>query len=99
MTRAARGKAWQELHALIEDSKYVELSNNLVLPPMDDLRQAVLYIPSALLKVKSHLKSIVFLGKGDVAVRGVTYLITYWRATKEIISRQNLIHVITICEI
>jgi len=49
--RTARELAWQDLRALIEDSKYVELSNNLLLPPMDDLRQAVLYLPAALLKV------------------------------------------------
>ncbi len=61
--RSTRQQAWKDLLALVEDSKYVELSNNLVLPPMDDLRQSVLYIPAALLKVGFfHCTSMTFGG-------------------------------------
>ena len=34
----------------MENSKYTELSNSLVLSPVDDIRQAVLYVPAALYK-------------------------------------------------
>ncbi len=33
----------------IEEGRFAELSNELVLPPVDDLRQAALYLPYALL--------------------------------------------------
>jgi len=33
----------------IEEGRFAELSNALVLPPVDDLRQAALYLPYALL--------------------------------------------------
>ena len=45
-----RGDAWAGLYDLVERQRFIELSNNLVLPPIDDIRQFVLYIPSALLK-------------------------------------------------
>lgn len=35
--------------AQIEEGRFAELSNALVLPPVDDLRQAALYLPYALL--------------------------------------------------
>ena len=38
------------MEGLAEDNKYTDLSNSLVLAPVDDIRQSVLYIPSALLK-------------------------------------------------
>lgn len=46
----SRGDAWAEMYDLVDRQRFMELSNNLVLPPIDDIRQFVLYIPSALLK-------------------------------------------------
>lgn len=42
----------------MEDNKYTDLSNNLVLAPVDDIRQSVLYIPSALLKEGKRQEAI-----------------------------------------
>lgn len=53
-----RGQAWGDMHALAESGKYTELSNNLVLTPVDDIRQSVLYIPSALLKEGKRQEAI-----------------------------------------
>ena len=43
---------------LAEDDKWTELSNGLVLGPVDDVRQAILYIPSALLKEGKRQEAI-----------------------------------------
>ena len=43
---------------LAEDNKWPELSNGLVLGPVDDVRQSILYIPSALLKEGKRQEAI-----------------------------------------
>ena len=43
---------------LVERQKFMELSNTLVLAPIDDLRQFVLYIPAALLKEGKRQEAI-----------------------------------------
>ena len=45
-----RGQAMQDLNAFAENGRYSELANSLVLSPLDDIRQSVLYIPAALWK-------------------------------------------------
>lgn len=57
-SREVRQKAFSAMEGLIEDSKYTELSNSLVLGPIDDIRQSVLYIPSALLKEGKRQEAI-----------------------------------------
>ena len=42
--------AVRDLKSYVDNSKYIELSNSLVLSPVDDIRQAVLYVPAALYK-------------------------------------------------
>lgn len=46
------------MEGFVEDSKYMELSNSLVLGPIDDIRQSVLYIPAALLKEGKRTEAI-----------------------------------------
>ena len=46
------------MERLVEANKYMDLSNNLVLGPIDDIRQSVLYIPSALLKEGKRQEAI-----------------------------------------
>ena len=53
-----RGQAWRSMRVLANSGRYMELSNSLVLGPIDDIRQSVLYIPSALLKEGKRQEAI-----------------------------------------
>ena len=56
--QSTRTEAWNVALDLIDRQRFMELSNTLVLPPIDDLRQFVLYIPSALLKEGKRQEAI-----------------------------------------
>lgn len=56
--KGSRADTWASLYELIDSQRFMELSNNLVLPPVDDIRQFVLYIPSALLKEGKQKEAI-----------------------------------------
>lgn len=43
----------RNLPAQIEEGRFAELSNSLVLPPVDDLRQAAFFLPYALLRTNA----------------------------------------------
>ena len=49
----AKRIAAASLHAQIEEGRFAELSNSLVLPPVDDLRQAAFFLPYALLRTNA----------------------------------------------
>ncbi|KAK9827999.1 hypothetical protein WJX81_007449 [Elliptochloris bilobata] len=50
---ASRPAAEQTIARQIDEGRFAELSNSLVLPPVDDLRQAAFFLPYALLRTNA----------------------------------------------